>query len=286
MSTVHFRWIIAFNQQFLLCLPVQSERAWRWYQKTAWQGRSRASTRQQDRYLRALGKEEQEQHHQSPPTGYRCACFWPNRLHEDGMRAWRPLVEPVLTAQHCAAWLAFAREHQKWQVVPWLPVLFTDESRFALSTCDRRERGWRSCGERYAACNIIQHDRLGSGSVRVWGGISLEGGTDLSVIANGTLTAVRWNPQRDCQTWRWCSGLRVPPGAGQCPASCGPHKCIQARGGHTHYWVALWFFFALIFGVVLNPALNGSMILVFTTVVTSFCSQQMFNFNNSLIKIW
>ncbi len=38
-------------------------------------------------------------------------------------------------------------------------MLFTDESRFTPSTCDRRERVWRSRGERYAACNIVQDDR-------------------------------------------------------------------------------------------------------------------------------
>ncbi|KAL0159693.1 hypothetical protein M9458_043418, partial [Cirrhinus mrigala] len=65
------------------------------------------------------------------------------------------------------------------------------ESRFTLSTCDRRDRVWRRCGERSAACNILQHDRFGSGSVMVWGGISLEGRTALYVFARGSLTAIR-----------------------------------------------------------------------------------------------
>ncbi|KAL0172968.1 hypothetical protein M9458_033279, partial [Cirrhinus mrigala] len=46
-------------------------------------------------------------------------------------------------------------------------------------------------GERSAACNILQHDRFGSGSVMVWGGISLEGRTALHVLARGSLTAIR-----------------------------------------------------------------------------------------------
>ena len=61
--------------------------------------------------------------------------------------------------------------------------------------CDRRERVWRRRGEHYAACNIIQHDRFSGGSVMVWGGISLEGRTDLHVLANGTLTAVRYRDE-------------------------------------------------------------------------------------------
>ncbi|KAI3359453.1 hypothetical protein L3Q82_013757, partial [Scortum barcoo] len=32
-------------------------------------------------------------------------------------------------------------KHQDWQIRHWRPVLFTDESRFTLSTCDRRDRG-------------------------------------------------------------------------------------------------------------------------------------------------
>ena len=114
-----------------------------------------------------------------------------NRLHEGGLRARHPVVGPVLTTQHREARLAFAREHQNWQVRHWCPVLFTDESRFTLSTCDGRERVWRRQGEHYAACNIVQHDRFGGGSVMVWGGISMEGRTDLYWLENGSLTAVR-----------------------------------------------------------------------------------------------
>ncbi|KAI4873516.1 hypothetical protein NFI96_032599, partial [Prochilodus magdalenae] len=115
-----------------------------------------------------------------------------NRLHEDGMSAQHPQMGVVLTAQHRAGCLAFAREHQDWQIRHWRPVLFTDESRFTLSTCDRRDKIWRRRGERSAACNILQHDRFGSGSVMVWGGISLEGRTALHVLARGSLTAIRY----------------------------------------------------------------------------------------------
>ncbi len=97
-----------------------------------------------------------------------------NRLLEGGLRARRPLVGPVLTAQHCGARFAFAIGHQNWQVRHWRPELFTDESRFTLSTCDRRERVRRCHGEHYAVCNIIQHDRFGGGTVMVWGGISMK----------------------------------------------------------------------------------------------------------------
>ncbi|KAL0185662.1 hypothetical protein M9458_017332, partial [Cirrhinus mrigala] len=128
-----------------------------------------------------------------------CMCLLKrsrNRLHEGGMRARRPQVGVVLTAQHCAGRLAFAREHQDRH---WRPVLFTDESRFTLSTCDRRDRVWRRRGERSAACNVLRHDRFGSGSVMVWvwvwGGISLEGRTALHVLARGSPTAIRYRDE-------------------------------------------------------------------------------------------
>ncbi|KAI4877778.1 hypothetical protein NFI96_033001 [Prochilodus magdalenae] len=118
-----------------------------------------------------------------------------NRPHEGDLRARRLVVGPVLTGQHRRARLAFATEHQNWQIRHRRLVLFTDESRFYLSTCDRRDRLWRCRGECYAACNIFQHDWFGGGSVMVWGGIFLEGRTDPYRLDNGTLTAIRYQDE-------------------------------------------------------------------------------------------
>ncbi|KAL0185636.1 hypothetical protein M9458_017306, partial [Cirrhinus mrigala] len=46
-----------------------------------------------------------------------------------------------------------------------------------------------------AACDILRHDRFGSGSVMVWGGISLEGRTALHVLARGSPTAIRYRDE-------------------------------------------------------------------------------------------
>ena len=52
-------------------------------------------------------------------------------------------------------------------------------------------RVWRPPGEWYEDYNIVETDRYGGGSMMVWGGISYECRTDLTVINGGTLTALR-----------------------------------------------------------------------------------------------
>ncbi|KAI4888385.1 hypothetical protein NFI96_003394 [Prochilodus magdalenae] len=154
----------AVARRFAVSVSVVA-RAWRRYQET-------------DQYTRRCGGGRRR-----------------NQLHEDGMRARRPQIGVVLTVQHRAGRLSFARELQDWQIHHWCPVLFTDESRFTQSTCDRRHRVWRRRGERSAACNILQHERFGSGSVMLWGGICLEGRTALHVLARGILTAIGYRDE-------------------------------------------------------------------------------------------
>ena len=115
-----------------------------------------------------------------------------NRLHETSMRARRPLVGPVLTAQHPAAWLTFTREHPNWQVRLWHPVLFANVGRECSQwACDRHERVWRHLVNVTLPVTSSSMTGCGGGSVMVLWGISFVGRTYLHVIAGRTLTTVR-----------------------------------------------------------------------------------------------
>ena len=63
---------------------------------------------------------------------------------------------------------------------------------FVWTLPNRRARLWRMPNERFAPVCVAEHDRFCGGSVIVWAGISAQGKTDLHVIDNGTLTALRY----------------------------------------------------------------------------------------------
>ena len=140
--------------------------------------------------------------------GYRFFFYqiFKNRFHSRELWSRRPFVGLILTPRHCAARRAFAREHQNWQVRLWL---FTDESRFNLSGSDGRVRVWRITGGRYQACNIVQYDRYGGGSVMVWGGTNLEGRMYLNVLNHGNLTGARYRDEilRPIDSFHRCGRL-------------------------------------------------------------------------------
>ncbi|GFU23729.1 putative transposable element [Trichonephila clavipes] len=68
-------------------------------------------------------------------------------------------------------------------------VLFSDESRFSLSSDCRRQLIWRESGSSYRPENIQEKDRCPTCS------ITINGRTRLHVIANGTLTDQRYIDQ-------------------------------------------------------------------------------------------
>ncbi|GFW01010.1 transposable element Tc3 transposase [Trichonephila clavipes] len=74
----------------------------------------------------------------------------------------------------------------------WGRVLFTDESRFSLSSDSHRILIWRERGSRNHPSNIIERDRYGGRGVFVWGGIMLGSRTDLHIFDAGSVNGTRY----------------------------------------------------------------------------------------------
>ncbi|GFT98880.1 transposable element Tcb2 transposase [Trichonephila clavipes] len=109
-----------------------------------------------------------------------------------GLYARRPVVCVPLTRQHRTARLQWCREHHNWTEQDWACVLFSDESRFSLSSDCRRQLIWRESGTAYRPENIQEKDRYPTCSIRVWASIMINGRTRLHVVANGTMTGQRY----------------------------------------------------------------------------------------------
>ncbi|GFU36714.1 transposable element Tcb2 transposase [Trichonephila clavipes] len=127
-----------------------------------------------------------------------------SRRHEEGrVRSTTPAEDRyiVLSAkrnrhttaqQHRTARLQWCREHHNWTEQDWACVLFSDESRFSLSSDCRRQLIWRESGTAYRPENIQEKDRYPTCSIMVWAGIMINGRTRLHVVANGTMTGQRY----------------------------------------------------------------------------------------------
>ncbi|GFX60838.1 HTH_Tnp_Tc3_2 domain-containing protein [Trichonephila clavipes] len=87
-------------------------------------------------------------------------------------RWWSSARRPVrcvpLTPAHRRRRFLWCREHRNWRENEWRRVLFTDESRFSLSSDSHRILIWRERGSRNHPSNIIERDRYGGRGVLVW----------------------------------------------------------------------------------------------------------------------
>ncbi|GFW76573.1 transposable element Tcb2 transposase [Trichonephila clavipes] len=114
------------------------------------------------------------------------------RLRGGGLHARRPVACVPLTGQHRTARLQWCREHHNWTEQDWACVLFSDESRFSLSSDCRRQLIWRESGTAYRPENIQEKDRYPTCSIMVWAGIMIKGRMCLHVVVNGTMTGQRY----------------------------------------------------------------------------------------------
>ncbi|GFY12520.1 transposable element Tcb1 transposase [Trichonephila clavipes] len=86
----------------------------------------------------------------------------------------------------------WCREHRNWRDNEFGRVLFTDESRFSLSSDSHRILIWRERGSRNHPSNIIERDRYGGRGVLVWGGIMLVSRTELHIFDAGSVNGTRY----------------------------------------------------------------------------------------------
>ncbi|GFX56770.1 transposable element Tcb2 transposase [Trichonephila clavipes] len=114
------------------------------------------------------------------------------RLHGGGLFARHPVRCVTLTPAHRRRRSLWCREHRNWRDNEWGRVLFTDESRFSLSSDSHRILIWRERGSRNHPSNIIERDRYGGRGVLVWGGIMLGSRTDLHIFDAGSVNVTRY----------------------------------------------------------------------------------------------
>ncbi|GFV11107.1 transposable element Tcb1 transposase [Trichonephila clavipes] len=98
----------------------------------------------------------------------------------------------VLQARRNRKRSLWCREHRNWRDNEWGRVLFTDESRFSLSSDSHCILIWRERGSRNHPSNIIERDRYGGRGVLVWGGIMLGSRTDLHIFDAGSVNGTRY----------------------------------------------------------------------------------------------
>ncbi|GFV59729.1 transposable element Tc1 transposase [Trichonephila clavipes] len=162
-------------------------------------GRVRSTTPAEDRYIVLSAKRNRRTTAQQVANQFLAASgkqisrkTVARRLRGGGLYARRPVVCVPLTRQHRTARLQWCREHHNWTEQDWACVLFSDESRFSLSSDCKRQLIWNESGTAYRPENIQKKDRYPTCSIMVWAGIMINGRMRLHVVANGTMTGQRY----------------------------------------------------------------------------------------------
>ncbi|UYV83622.1 hypothetical protein LAZ67_23001726 [Cordylochernes scorpioides] len=112
------------------------------------------------------------------------------RLVANGLHSCRPLRRLPLTPPNRRQRLEWCRARSTW-MTEWHRVVFSDESRFCLSSDSRRVRVWRRRGERSNPVAIVERPTVRQRGIMVWGAIAYDSRSPLLRI-QGTMTAQRY----------------------------------------------------------------------------------------------
>ncbi|UYV78657.1 hypothetical protein LAZ67_16002308 [Cordylochernes scorpioides] len=113
-----------------------------------------------------------------------------HRLVANGLHSCRPLRRLPLTPPNRRQRLDWCRARSTW-MTEWHRVVFSDESRFCLSSDSRRVRVWRRRGERSNPAAIVERPTVRQRGIMVWGAIAYDSRSPLLRI-QGTMTAQRY----------------------------------------------------------------------------------------------
>ncbi|UYV62834.1 MAPKAP1 [Cordylochernes scorpioides] len=112
------------------------------------------------------------------------------RLVANGLHSCRPLRRLPLTPPNRSQRLEWCRARSTW-MTEWHRVVFSDESRFCLSSDSRRVRVWRRRGERSNPAAIVERPTVRQRGIMVWGAIAYDSRSPLLRI-QGTMTAQQY----------------------------------------------------------------------------------------------
>ncbi|GFW07790.1 transposable element Tcb2 transposase [Trichonephila clavipes] len=112
------------------------------------------------------------------------------RLAEGHLGSRRPFGVLPLTPTHRRLRLEWYRARGNWTAAEWNQIVFSDESRFNISSDDNRVRVWRLRGERFNPAFVLQRHTAPTPGVMVWGDIAYNTRSPL-VLIRGTMTALR-----------------------------------------------------------------------------------------------
>ncbi|UYV67487.1 hypothetical protein LAZ67_5000879 [Cordylochernes scorpioides] len=112
------------------------------------------------------------------------------RLVANGLHSCRPLRRLPLTPPNRRQRLEWCRARSTW-MTEWHRVVFSDESRFCLSSDSRRVRVWRRRGERSNPAAIVERPTVRERGIMVWGAIAYDSRSPLLRI-QCTMTAQRY----------------------------------------------------------------------------------------------